>query len=96
MPNDSETLERLSELGREMADVHLMRNPDFEIVDDQPGTPFRVGGWDVPGKYLADRKHRALTDLESRHVELMRAAAHRTLALQAKIDEVVRRTPPWR
>ncbi|MCL5105296.1 MAG: N-6 DNA methylase [Armatimonadetes bacterium] len=95
MIDDSEMIQRLSALGRELIDVHLMRDDAFEIGDDQPSAPLKIGGWDVPGKYLVDRRHRGLTDAEAEHIERMRVAVRRTLALHGEIDEVVRLSPPW-
>lgn len=83
---DRGTIGALSELGRELVLTHTLRI-EPQCVDTS--AHLRIGGWDIPGKYLNDRKERDLNPEEQRNIRRIRAAASHTLALQLRIDQLL-------
>jgi len=59
------------------------------------GTTLRIGGYELPRKYVEDRRRRGLTPSESAHLETIRQTIARTVEIRAMIDEIVRAEPPW-
>lgn len=83
---------KLIDLGKQLVETHLMRtNPDLSRLSE----PFKIGGWDIPGKHITDRKHRDLTDDEILHVEKIRGWVSETVKIQAEIDGVISNNPLW-
>lgn len=77
---------RLIDLGKQLVKTHLMRT---EPPQAQSSEPFKIGGWDIPGKYLTDRKHSDLTDDEILHLEKIRGWVLEIVKIQIEIDEYI-------
>jgi hypothetical protein len=58
-------------------------------------TCLRIGGYELPRKYLQDRKGRDLTPPEAQQVQHIKEVVARTTEIRARIDQVVRANPPW-
>jgi predicted helicase len=98
IPRDGSLPRTLSDMGRELVRVHLTQEPPTSqprAAALSANARLTIGGYDIPGKYIADRREAALSASEAAHVESIRLAASATMRLQAQIDEVVRSQPPW-
>ncbi|MCX6344245.1 MAG: N-6 DNA methylase [Armatimonadetes bacterium] len=91
---DNPLFRSLSELGEELANVHLMRSnlSTTAMIDD---ISLRIGGWEIPGKYLKDRRGEELIAEEYNHLNRIREAAARTIELQDRIDALISTNVPW-
>ncbi len=54
---------------------------------------FQVGGYQVLGKWLKDRKGRTLSYEDIQHYQRVAVALERTMALMAQIDERIEEWP---
>ena len=95
IPEDGDAARELAELGSELMSVHLMRNIPRNALEENEAVSLRIGGYEVPGKYAADRMRRGLHNIERQPYACVRAAVAQTVAIQERIDEVIRRNPPW-
>lgn len=84
IPNDKALIPPLADLGKELANVHRMKDT---LDGEESERPLRIGGWDIPGKYLADRR-RELGNNELATLVYIRKAVRSTLELQNKIDSI--------
>ena len=84
----------LSRLGADLMRVHLMRNCGDETAAP-PDAHLWIGGYNVPGKYMDDRRNRGLTTEEEKHVSQIKAALERTQVICARIDQLIDDQPPW-
>ncbi|OFX14900.1 MAG: hypothetical protein A2Z18_02500 [Armatimonadetes bacterium RBG_16_58_9] len=87
---DDEVFDRLAELGRRLIDVHLMRGHGPLASDAQTATSMRIGGYELPRKYIEDRRGRTLLKSECQYIDSISTAITGTHAIQAQIDEVVK------
>ena len=90
---DAETFEALATLGEELMRTHL----GFGIGNLELGnageagrveSALRIGGYDLPRKYVQDRRRRALTQAERDQIEGIRQAVARTVEIRAAIDDL--------
>ncbi len=84
--NDAHTFEKLSNLGSGLLDVHLLRAP---LPESEAAINARIGGYDIPRKFIDDRKHRPLTPDETHRLAQIRAALAKTAELRKQIDAIV-------
>ncbi len=89
---DGDLFRSLSALGEELANVHLMRS---NLNKTSGEAAIRIGGWEIPGKYLKDRRGKQLSSEEHNHIARIREAAARTIELQDRIDALISANPPW-
>lgn len=101
MPIDADVFDSLAALGKELMSVHLMRDTEAgdcgprgagsgSFATEATGHMMRIGGYDVPGKYISNRKHRPLTPGETNHVARIEAALGRSREITDRIDSVLR------
>jgi len=90
---DMSRISRLADLGEKLVEIHLMRRELPHDAPADPGPALRIGGWDIPGKYLADRKRRELTGSEHIHLARIAWCAARTIAIREEIDSIIECTP---
>jgi hypothetical protein len=89
---DAEIFRKLSELGGTLLAAHLLDGP---LPEGDSAASMIIGGYEIPGKFIKDRKRRPLTSEETQRLSLIRSAVARTAQLREQIDEVVRDSPPW-
>jgi len=84
---DEKVFNALSELGRELVSIHLLR----DSYDCSPNAELsmRIGGYELPRKYIEDRKHREMTELEKAHLKAIRLILARTYEIRGSIDGVI-------
>jgi len=92
---DRDIIDAMAALGKRLADVHLMR-VHVPSGASTPHPAIRIGGWNIPDKYLADRKRRDLTNAERIHINRIADWAALTQALQREIDSIIDSNPPWK
>jgi predicted helicase len=84
---DTSLLSKLAELGEELVSIHLMRGACTESSDRT--SPMRIGGYEIPRKYIKDRKYREMTEYETVHLKAIKTAVAKTYEIRARIDEQV-------
>jgi len=101
MVRDEKTFGALARLGGKLIEAHRLQAEDAcseteasDRVHFEQG--LRIGGYEVPTRYLEDRRDRELTAEECRRLASIRLAVSRTVRARAEIDEIVREEPPWR
>jgi len=91
---DQDTTAALAELGSKLIEAHLMRIPCLQ-TDDLCDSGIRIGGYEVPGRYLKDRARHPDPELDSGPIALVMSAVTQTCLLRERIDAVIAETPPW-
>lgn len=90
-------LSSLAGLGERLLTVHLQHGT---IPPPQPASAencsMRIGGYELPRKYIEDRRRRELADKERITLERIRSAIVETARVLEKIDEIISSDPPWR
>ncbi len=94
LPRDREQLHELARLGRELVSLHLMRDlrASAEVVGEVRA---HIGGYELPRKYLDDRRKRGLTTSDTTHVQRIAIALTQAAGIRGRIDEALDRRPPW-
>ena len=124
LPEDYEKFKKLSELGKELVELHLLKHPSLgkngvgftesgsdeveKVYYDENSErvwinkeqyfdgiskevwEYRIGAYQVMGKYLKDRKKRKLTLEEIEHYMEVAKAIERTMEVQGKVEEAMR------
>jgi len=80
----------LAQLGQELMSVHLMREGAVREAS-QRKVSMTIGGYDLPRRYVEGRGGEHAGDLAR-----VEAAVACTMEIRERIDELVRREPPWR
>lgn len=88
-------LDSLAALGSELINIHLMWDNLADQYDSGISDSFHIGGYEIPHKYIHDRKHRALTDLEIKRLTRIKSAIAKTSGIQKIIDNLIQDNPPW-
>ena len=91
---DRGLLDKLAALGSELINAHLMRDTTVESVSNKAATLY-IGGYDIPRKYIKDRKHHMLTLNETITITHIRSAIIKTIEIQECIDDIIRKCQPW-
>jgi len=91
-PRDPRLFAALSGLGRELIGLHLLQDPRLqdpsETIDPQ-AREYRIGAYPVLSRWLKARSGRALNVTEVREARRIAEALRWTLAVQARIEEVL-------
>ena len=95
IPRDAAAIRKLAQLGSELMSVHLMRDGPRSPLEEDEDVSMRIGGYEIPGKYIAYRRCRGLPMLAAQTYARVRGAAAETAAIQARIDEAIRTDSPW-
>ncbi|MGC8862806.1 MAG: type ISP restriction/modification enzyme [Armatimonadota bacterium] len=97
---DDDAFSALARLGAQLIATHTLAAEETSSTadspkDNNPESRLRIGGYDIPGRFLHDRRHRDLTHEERLHVGRIVQAVHRTDRIRGEIDEIIRAKPPW-
>lgn len=96
LPLPEKLLARLAALGKRLISVHLLNKDvlsSFQTLEDS--NTLRIGGYELPRKYIQDRKRKGLTDSDLAMVELINKAIAATQQIRRLIDEIITSEPPW-
>lgn len=102
---DEQLMEQLAKLGSELIDIHLQKRfgvesptrPSSLLPSGERGSnsSLHIGGYELPGKYVKDRKGRELTADELAHIKDIKSTIERTIEIRYQIDQIIRQNPPW-
>lgn len=90
--SDQTLVERLAALGNQLLEIHLLRTQPSPAHTDAELT---IGGYPIPGKFIADRTASKLSEENKHHVEMIRRIAQQTMRLQHAVDDALQSRPPW-
>jgi len=93
---DSSLFSSLAALGERLLTAHLQRGTTpAPVPASSENCSMRIGGYELPRKYIEDRRRQEPTEMDSRAVDQIRRTIAETLRIRERIDEIISADPPW-
>jgi|GEM_PF-1276555 len=86
----------LASLGKCLMSVHLLNRDvlsSFQTLESS--NKLRIGGYELPRKYIEDRRRKGLTNSDLVVVDLINKALTATKQISRQIDEILSSEQPW-